>query len=371
MGIFDYVKKKASAAKKQAPAKTADRRSKKHAVAANSGNYAQQQATLSPTAVTSQTTSAHASPGPAPQRGPRRADNKPDVKLPAVMQTVYDHASSILPDRDLASERKSQLDGAIPENLEELELIAHGLAYDGPDGKAEQLAESGYTPLSAVHPYAAGLLGSGAKGLHMEIVKSDSDKAPVLAFRGTEPTDKQDLATDIDIQAVGHTQFEANKDRIEAILRALSHDGETPVVLTGHSLGGALCQQVAAEYPEYVADVVTFQSPGVDQATVDKLGDYNSSVDPDRQIESTHVVASGDLVSSAGEAHTEGTVLEFDPDALTTLGAHKSTLYSNGKPNPVEVSSTDKLNKDGVSKTEWLRKGAGFYRFARSLLKKY
>lgn len=111
--------------------------------------------------------------------------------------------------------------------------------------------------------------------------------AVVVAFRGTEPTNLQDFATDFDAAQV---PFEARPDfpswgRIHEgwadgvkavrnkIVAALStfEDGARALWITGHSLGGALAMVAAAmlvNEPKYrIAGVYTFGQPRVGDPT--------------------------------------------------------------------------------------------------------
>ena len=119
----------------------------------------------------------------------------------------------------------------------------------------------------------------------------------VVAFRGTEPSDLMDVITDMDPVGVGYLQFEANQGKIAEIMGALA----SPDVV-GHSLGGALAQLAACRIGG-VGSIVTFQAPGIAQADVELL---------DEGVESTHYRVKGDVVDNAGEAHTDGTVVELD-----------------------------------------------------------
>jgi triacylglycerol lipase len=134
-----------------------------------------------------------------------------------------------------------------------------------------------------------------------EVIPCDSDPGPidtqayvaarsdavVVAFRGTEPTNLQDFATDFDAAQV---PFETKLDfpswgRIhegwadgvnvvrKKIVAALSafEDGARALWITGHSLGGALAMVAAAmlaNEPKYrIAGVYTFGQPRVGDPT--------------------------------------------------------------------------------------------------------
>ncbi len=135
---------------------------------------------------------------------------------------------------------------------------------------------------------------------------------PALVYRGTE--DAIDLFADSDPRGVGYGQFAAAWREVKNWLNGL----DEPADLIGHSLGGALVQWTAAAgtaslagYPGF-GDIVfdqvfTFNSPGISDGSggaplIADVGDF----DPSRVKGVTHYVASGDIVSLAGDAFIPG-----------------------------------------------------------------
>lgn len=134
------------------------------------------------------------------------------------------------------------------------------------------------------------------------------DRRPVLAFRGTN--DLKDLIDDLRPEGVGAMQLATNEGLIaNALVTLQGHD--KGVAVTGHSLGGALAQMVAARFPDLVSKVVTFQSPGIPAAMATKV-DRAKKPDGSPAIISHHYQVRGDLVGKAGERFTSGKVDEFD-----------------------------------------------------------
>ncbi|OUC14551.1 MAG: hypothetical protein B0A82_11480 [Alkalinema sp. CACIAM 70d] len=135
--------------------------------------------------------------------------------------------------------------------------------------------------------------------------------SPILAIRGTEPNTIEDLLADSNTQGVGFEQFTSNYSppidpdgngiTVKSWLDKVNQSSLSPPVLIGHSLGGALAQTIASYYTNdggKINGVVTFNSPGVDDSTVNLFkGDSNSV---------THFIISGDLVSLAGEGYLPG-----------------------------------------------------------------
>jgi uncharacterized repeat protein (TIGR01451 family) len=134
----------------------------------------------------------------------------------------------------------------------------------------------------------------------------DQGKAPVLAMRGTEPSAK-DIWDDTNVNGVGFAQFQSTKTNPDANvnqwLQDVSHPKDTNVSfkpdITGHSLGGALVQWVAADYSSQGAlgDIVTFNSPGISTA-------YANLFQGAEKV--THYVTSIDVVSMAGTKYIPG-----------------------------------------------------------------
>jgi pimeloyl-ACP methyl ester carboxylesterase len=145
---------------------------------------------------------------------------------------------------------------------------------------------------------------------------------PIVAFRGSEggaiaskgySSGRADWLTDFADPQVGLRQFQANRDLIADVMATAKAAAKSLPWVTGHSLGGALAQTVACEMPQFVGHVVTFQAPGIDAKTLQKLEDFNAKqTDPIRRISSTHVHYSGDLVERAGEGYTDGVIENYE-----------------------------------------------------------
>lgn len=102
------------------------------------------------------------------------------------------------------------------------------------------------------------------------------DSFAVLSFRGTEP-DGRDVLTDLKAglrrtrKGLLHTGFyQAFKGVAQEIREAVLDLGETPLYITGHSLGGALATIAAQELErDSLAAVYTFGSPRVGTVELD------------------------------------------------------------------------------------------------------
>lgn len=162
----------------------------------------------------------------------------------------------------------------------------------------------------------------GASGFAMLYIPGSEDggNPPIIAFRGTEPTELADLLADIDLAYIGEPQFTNNKELIESTMEAAGGS----VVLLGHSLGGALAQKTSLEFTSLTKEVVTFQAPGLG------LAEKSNSEDREDLPKSTHHLAEHDLVDRAGLYHTPGDVFVHD-SSLLPLTSHTTPLFGTSQ----------------------------------------
>ncbi|MBD2136481.1 DUF2974 domain-containing protein [Anabaena sp. FACHB-1237] len=183
------------------------------------------------------------------------------------------------------------------------ELIAHKLAYNGidgiPDDMQKWLDNQGYQK-----NWLGTVQGSGLFcGLIMP--KPGSNKQPVLAFKGTDFSKTGDALADADPVAVGFIAFKSKRDQIQQLI---SQAGGK-VVVTGHSLGGALAQHAASAFTGSVSKVVTFQAPGITQEQVRQFNNNVNDMQGNQRPEVVHHLATGDIVDLAGGKHLGGSGL--------------------------------------------------------------
>jgi Lipase (class 3) len=246
-----------------------------------------------------------------------------------------------------------------------MEQLAHGMAYDGDLGadKIRFLEVNGYRPGANLR---------GKRDLVMRtFIPIQAGKPPVVAFRGTVPTQVQTLIADLDPSSIGMYQFKANINEIKAAMAGASAHG--PAVVTGHSLGGALAQIAACTFPDMVSSIVTFQAPGIDRSLIAKLDEYNEA-HPGHKIESSHHRVKGDLVPKGGQALTEGTVHNHEMPGMNPLAKHLAYPLAQeerakGENLPYQGTATDmkaagdiptsQVNADKSQIIEWARKGLG------------
>jgi len=179
-----------------------------------------------------------------------------------------------------------------------IEQLSHGMVDKELGTKDEQfLHANGYEALPIIRGIRQFVMRS--------FVPTQPGKPPIVAFRGTVPTQGQTIIADLDPTGIGMYQFNPNRALIDGQMANAAAHGA--IVSTGHSLGGALAQIAAATFPDRVGRIVTFQAPGVSSETANKLVEYNAA-HPDHAIESSHHRVKGDLVPQGGQALTPGIV---------------------------------------------------------------
>ncbi|WP_235299120.1 eCIS core domain-containing protein [Portibacter marinus] len=191
------------------------------------------------------------------------------------------------------------------------EIAAHDIAYKPnrrsvPQAVLDSMAANGYmTDTENGMSFHQGPMGFRAVLIYP---KPGSGKLPLLAIRGTQPgtgrADLETVMTDLDQAAVGAEQFRLNAVLIQALLQQAGGRAD----VTGHSLGGAMAQHTAVNFSSMVASVTTFQSPGIDQESVDRFNNLPEEVRP----LATHHIVTGDVVDKAGQGNIGGDVYEHD-----------------------------------------------------------
>ncbi|MBW3587268.1 MAG: calcium-binding protein, partial [Cyanobacteria bacterium 0813] len=168
-----------------------------------------------------------------------------------------------------------------------------------------------------------------------------------------------DDVANADRRGVGFNQFEANKQGLGNWLTQISQDtAKNPRRLSpdllGHSLGGAITQLAATEFTSTIGDIVTFNSPGVAQSTVNT---FKQKVGAGKNV--THYIVSGDFVSLGGEAFLPGKVVLqtfTNPliNPLLVLDKHtQSGLLTAPPPGLTQTEiSVDQLNRPNFTFTD-------------------
>jgi len=243
----------------------------------------------------------------------------------------------------------------MPSSPAAYETIAKQLVYIDNNPQLQTVVQTGLTAAGYQidRTFDDPLTGFHAIGL----ISTTPDKPPVLVFRGTDSL-VDDLAN-ADKRSVGFNQFEANKQALGNWLTQIGQDTtknprRLPPDILGHSLGGALTQLAATEFTSAIGDVVTFNSPGVAQSTVNT---FKQKAGAGKNV--THYIVSGDFVSLGGEAFLPGKVVLqtfTNPiiNPLLVLDKHTQTGLLSSPPPGLTLTeiSVDQLNKPDFTFTD-------------------
>ena len=185
-----------------------------------------------------------------------------------------------------------------------LEILARGVAYDESWSPGQTLVFDGQDL-----GYTVERVFSGSSGFYALGLASDTF-GPALVIQGTKTL--IDWWADSDPRGVGYEQFARNWKTGQNLFGWLSSLAGLPDI-TGHSLGGAVAQWIAADFTHrgyQIDQLVTFNSPGI---TNDPANNLNLITDaskfvPTRAYGVTHYMVNGDVVSMAGDAFLPGEV---------------------------------------------------------------
>ncbi|MEG4270662.1 MULTISPECIES: calcium-binding protein [unclassified Microcoleus] len=243
----------------------------------------------------------------------------------------------------------------MPSSPAAYETIAKQLVYIDDQPQFQTLVQTG---LSAAGYQIDRTFDDPGTGFHaIGLISTTPDKPPVLVFRGTDSL-IDDIAN-ADPRGSGFNQFEANKQALGNWLTQISQDtaknpSRLPPDVLGHSLGGAITQLAATEFTSTIGDVVTFNSPGVAQSTVNT---FKQKVGAGKNV--THYIVSGDFVSLGGEAFLPGKVVLqtfTNPiiNPLLVLEKHtQNGLLTSPPPGLTQTEiSVDQLNRPDFTFTD-------------------
>jgi Lipase (class 3) len=187
-------------------------------------------------------------------------------------------------------------------------------AYEGPaNGKLKHELPGGWKPMT----FDLTLLDVKSTGFQAHVYHNEATREVVIAYAGTQLTDRGDREAITDIRS-GRLprQFWNAYGLYEHVSNYFEDDGiKAKISVTGHSLGGALAQYMAVAVKGCSAE--TFGSPGV----LDSLGILRGEYDPLYPYPVVNHVAAGDMITM--HSMHVGTVVThvIDPSDLLVWAA--------------------------------------------------
>lgn len=206
-----------------------------------------------------------------------------------------------------------------------LEYLSHEIAY-------QDLQKGMILPGSSANThYEVDRVFKNSDGLIAYGLKSSSPKEkPILLFQGTDPENIAHLHLDTDSD-IGKEAILGSQNQLSTWLE------ENPqAILTGHSLGGTMAQQLAARNPENIKSVVTFCAPGVSQETA-ALFTKNSP----KNLDVRHYITTKDPVPWFGDTPIDGTLITLGGQH-SIANAHTANALRDRRPN-IDKSNIQKL----------------------------
>lgn len=153
-------------------------------------------------------------------------------------------------------------------------------------------------------------------GLRMEVYRRTGSNDYIVSFRGTEPSQFNDIATDINL---GWPQYGSARRDIQRVLKSLLQEGGR-VDVTGHSLGGALAQFAVYDLVNNLdGDKRALIERQISLTTWNALGgvwglERNGGYDARIMagINARHYYRFDDIVARLGKGHVGGEMLRLD-----------------------------------------------------------
>jgi hypothetical protein len=178
-----------------------------------------------------------------------------------------------------------------------------------------------------------------------------SDAPPRLIFRGTNSSSfksekggpSKRLPTGFSADAgreIGKQTYESQKQAItEWLTKVVPNDSGKKVFVSGHSLGGAIAQRVAAEHPGMIGELLTLNSPRLEKEALIppkfKVGtEVSAEKNPFKKMKIRHTIINGDnfVPFSGGGRFSQGALLSSGEN-------HQEVYLINGERHNSKVLS--------------------------------
>lgn len=163
----------------------------------------------------------------------------------------------------------------------------------------------------------------GLRALYFEPI-DDLTHAPILSVRGTDCSHIGNVLDDLH-SSIGSLAFQSGKEELFDLLLKSSLKFPAGCLIVGHSLGGAIAQQMAAAFVKegFIKQVYYFNSPGVGLNVVNTF--ITSCLQLEILPEIIEVRHENDLVSFFGGDHLPLTnrLIVKDREIITYRAAHE------------------------------------------------
>ncbi len=184
------------------------------------------------------------------------------------------------------------------------------------------------------------------------ILTASGEKSWIVP-RGTEivkmrKAAMESILADCDPKGIAHKVLEKGKDQLHNIFTIAGPDA----IITGHSLGGLLANEITARFPESISQCYGFSAPGISKST------YRSIISDEIGKRIINFQTEGDLVPSAGR-HYIGKNFAVSAEATDAIHAHLQHNLNRPQTRLTLINNEKERQKLMRKVSETTRKGVG------------